>query len=438
MGANRRIFYAAFGDKINAFYTAAGPNQISAQSEDSLFPVTNLYDQKPWKAFMFGTYNNASYVDLDSNMVYNGDFENTFGTNIPGTGWTRTGTQTVSKVAGVFGLGGSSMKFSGGNNGDRVTYLVPVKTGKQYRFTARCVTVVGSTNVYVRFQNMTTGNYLAPGGTWTSLAGDYVFSTDATADYKDNTVTIESYETCGKQDTVLIKVTCCQTGAVGAATNDVWFDDVLVIPAVNCVSIHGHNFIPALANVELWRGDTSPASINLKTLTVDQPSFFALLSTGGGTSYTYRYYRLKLGGSFPDESTVPYIGEMFLGHVGSSTGSDTLRTPEYGYQVVLLDPQDRVSNDIGASQAFLRTRRARRLVNLDFKLFTAAEYTFALQLMERSRNGAIPGLFIIDDQDTSMAIYGRFGGPDWRWSRPKLTRRDFNVVLEELPFPVVV
>lgn len=435
MGANRRVFYAAFGDRANAFYTAAGPNQVTAESEDALFPITNLYDQKPWTPFLFATYNSAGYIDLDTSMVYNGDFENAFGSNVPGTGWTRTGTQTVTKVAGVFGLGGNSMKFSGGSSGNSVTYYVAVKTGKQYRFIARCVSTAGGTGCRVQYRNMTTGNYLASAGTWSSSVGSgFCSSNSATPGSADVVATIEDYTTSYKSDTVLIEVVCKYTSAV---SNDVWFDDVLIIPAVNCVSIHGHNIIPALGNIQLWRGDTSPASINLKTITVDQPSCFALLSTGGNTSYTYRFYRLVLSSSFPDESTVPYIGELFLGHVGSTSGGDTLKAPEYGLSTLLLDPQDRVTNDIGASQAFLRTRRGRRIVQLDFKLFTDAEYQIALALMERSRNGAIPGLYIVDDQDTSMAIFGRFGGPDWQHTRPKLTRRDFSIVLEELPFPVV-
>lgn len=398
--------YGTGYNQLTRMVTAATP-----EAADSLYPIANLYDGQPWKPFRFGAAGTSGYIDFDLNQVVNGEFGTAFSGGLPGTGWGKSSGATLTLSAGKMQVAGGDAEYA--------YYDLSVAAGEVLTFTSYLegVGLGGGATIHIR--NLSTGNYLSSGGTWTSAVSAWdtrLFSSNT----KTSVVTIESYSTV-LSDRCTIRFSFFGSTAGSSPL----YDDFLVYPRINFGSIHGHNIQPNTAPVEIRSGTTSPAATTRATMTLAHPTMFSTFS-----SVDARYWRLFF--TSDPLSSPTWLGEVVLGQYQTLT-----RRQNYGQDLNLIHAQDRDSTDLGPFTAYLRQEVGRRKANLSFRYNTDADYEQAREIVERSKGGANPLVLVLETADETTAILGRIS-QEWAHSRVTKLIRDASWEIEELPFPVVL
>lgn len=425
------------------YLAGAGYNQLArcataptpGSSDSILGNVGALYDYETWEPFVF---DGTNYLDIDLNQVPNGDFEAAFVSSLPTAAWVKLGSCTISRDTVTFDQGAASLKITGVTaQGAGAYYDLVVAAGEVLNFDPAIRiqqdSVGSDAAVRVSVRNLVTGNYLAADGTWqASLAGWVSDTTLASPRWVSNTdgapgpggpgyFTVESYATC-KSDLVTLRVYCWQTNTLGSGSNTLWFDNVVVYPRINYVSIHGHNTSAGMGPVELRSGTSSPAATVRATLTLAQPTMFASFAAKDA-----RYWRL-IATTTPPDSRQWLLREVVLGQSRELT-----QQREDGAESVLIDTQDRGEADLGPGEAYTRVDRARRRMTIRLKHPSSTELGEWQEIMARSRNGAIP-LVMVPDSTADAALLCKVE-PEWSSAHLRGSFTTSGCTLDELPHP---
>lgn len=402
-------FYALYGTGYNQLArmaTAATP-----ESEDSLFPIANLYNGQPWKPFRFATTYDSGYIDFDLNQVVNGEFGTAFSGGLPGTGWGKSSGATLTRN------GTPAMEVTGGAS-EYGYFDLSVASGEVLTISASLANITLASDATIKVRNRTTGSFLTTSGTWQDADTAWATAT-ATSVGKTTTFTVESYS-----DTMADRCTL-RLYFYGFATGTPTYTYVLVYPRINFVSIHGHNITKESYPVQMRASFASPPATVQTTLTLSHPTMFSAF-----TAADLRYWRLYFNSD-------PFVDPTWLGEVVLGQYQTLTRRQNFGQELTLTHAQDRDITELGPFSAYVRQERGRRKVSLQFRYNDDTDYEQAREIVERSRGGAYPLVLVLESGDETTAMLGRLA-PDWSHSRVTNTMRDASWEFEELPFPVIV
>jgi len=363
--------------------------------EDANFPLTDLYDGRPTRPFRFN--DDADEVaDLsitaDLNRVSNSGFETStldgWTENNSGDGSTAEDTTNVS-------TGSKSLKCTVASSGVGERYQdITVRSGERLKLDAG-LRGDGTAFARVRIENRHSGNWLQSGGTWSTAAD--VASRD-TASFAASTLQfqVESFDDCGGLFTVTLRIhlRCTDVG-------DAWFDDVLIYPATNFMSVHGHDLSPVVTPEFHSSDDNFATDDNTEgTFTVVRGSMYVFLSS----AIYEQFVRLKLSGTNVD---VPWIGEGVVGFAESATTGQ-----RWNWRITHDVPQVRYETSGRETYVHRISNEALRTYRLRFRHFTLADWQEMLEeIWLRTYGGEHPIVMVPYHEDQAngnpVVIHGR-------------------------------
>lgn len=422
------IFLA--GDKANNL-ERVDSTPTASPGADTNFGIVRLYDRFPSSPFRFSASSSASYVQADLNVITNGGME-TASTSSTGdvATWTEsnsgTGAVTRTATAGEFSAGTAGMKLDAGTGSAAAYEDKEMRSGERFTVTADLRSTGAVTSVEIQIQNLETGSYLSTAGTWGSTATNAL--TNATSSFATvtQTATVEALTSQTRQDLVHLRVTIVNdsTGTIGYA------DEVYLWPSYDFSSIHGHN-IDARVSAALVSSSSSGFGTTATdaTFTVQQPSFFAALST----QRDKRYVRLSFTGSNSTQSGIIYIGEWVVGQKYDPTND-----PLNGPTITQTDFQIRQDQNPTSARSFLLGDHETRILAFQFTHDTTSNLTeYRDHWWRRSRFGHHP-LVVCPLSTGADVVYGKLD-PTWTYSHETfLTVTTADVNLVELPMPTFV
>lgn len=372
------------GPLLNALSRcAAAPTPTP--TEDSNYPVTNLYDGVAAQAFRFSASTSDSSVKFDLNMISNPSFESALSTTST-TGWLATTGSSMVASSGNPNTGSYALQLSGMAYQD-----VPVRSGEALKFHWALYDSTGSTTGagYIQLECMDLGQYLTSTGGWSTASTTYVAQTTGAGAWSSGSVVFSMQSlTTLLQDTATLRV------ILVSCTTYQQFDDMVLYPAISWASAHGHNWTTALTpEVEGSSNDSSYTSVANMSLYRDVA--IATFST----TY-YRYWKFVLNGT---PYATPYCGELILGQYDT-----LLENPEYGSQVQYEEKQSRKESPAGTQYVFGRGGQPVRSLKMSFNYSDSTQYYQSRRSVFRSSRGGERMIALsASDMEVEQVIYGR-------------------------------
>jgi hypothetical protein len=395
--------------------TPSGPVIALTGGEDAAYPLANLYDGRPANPFRFATPSLASYaLRFANNLVVDGDMELL---GYP-TAWP-VANAAAAKTNTFQYLGSQSLLVIPSINGGAAYQNVRVDAGLQLALRGAVKAGTGSGSVEV--VNLGTGSWLKSDGTWSSTP--VAAFTSSAAGWTAMTPIPFQVEQAEAPQTLQIILRGSQSA------QNYYFDEVLLVPGINHVSIHGHGFVQgsmweiASAGSSYWHAPTenTRASGALST----QTPFLA------PTMLYEPYFTIRIGtqASWTD-GVAPWLGEVVVGQ-----SVDLLVNPGYPFAVEYREPHVRLETSAGSRWVMPRGAHPLRRVTLSFAYATDAEYEQARAALYRmSRGGAFPLVLIPTETNPGTAIFGRLeDATTFRRDAYGLHVAEF--IVQEEPFP---
>jgi hypothetical protein len=386
---------------------------------DPSFPVSNLYDGRPSRSFrplVAPVFPFGLGLAVDGNALTNGALETWSGGLL--ANWTRTGTGNVTQTsaAGEF-VTGSAAKFSGGSSPAIYQDFV-VRSGQ-----ARCLTFwLKAVVMTATLQNLQTGKTLSAAGTWGSLQ---TVGTGLAA-YSQFTVnyTVEPFSTTqAPLVTLRLTITGSPAGTTGFA------DEIADYPAVDFVSVHGHN-LDQHVSLQLKSCDEPLFGISAAvqaTMTPLQPSCYSILPA----KIYKRYWQLTLLPGNSPAIAVPEIGELVIGQAYALA-----QAPTYGAELGFIRDDVATETGLGEAHVYGRGTQPRRTLGLKFRFDSETKYRDARDEIFRRCGGRVNPLVIVPDTTLPDVIYGRIDR-SWKVTRSLVSYYDQNdLSVAESAFPI--
>lgn len=394
---------------------------VSTFDED--YPVGKLSDQRSGEMAKLDVVDDF-IVDADLDILLGaGGMESLVNWADADTG---DGASTQDGAAARPGSTGSnSLKLEAGTGTAVRVHDVTIPSDKPFRLELWEKTSGGG-NVVVSIQNRHTGKFLQGDGTW-AVSGDLYTLTGTGWAEQALEFFVESYEATEK-DEVTLRIILSSSSGTG------WVDDLILIPGVDCTSIHGHNF-PRAAVVKVFSADepTFAAPEEQALLSGAQPACGEVNSFG---PQFHRFWRLSATAAYYLEEW--FCGEWVLGCtylLEQQPLHQGLETWKRGGSVPQVSSQTELGEMIRINLAEA-AQENREFPFMDFTVQTLKRDLMD-QLFERTRFGALAFVIFPDDNDTeALLVKGAGGG----WTADSLREgqdgwtRSFSV--QELPFPV--
>lgn len=404
-----------------------GTTTLSTGSAASGYPLTYLYDGKPSVPLVLAAAGNFT-VDVDGDLLQGIGACETFSGGVA-TGWTNgstgTGVLAQGSGAGFFHGGSSSQKVTSGAAGvgraqvDKVVRAGEVISGDFWLKTD------GTATICVRLQDLSTGKFW-DGSAWQSSASNW--TTHNTTTWTEKTPTAATVDTAANLRAGATTLRLSFVVDSATAAGDGYFDDVAIWPSVDFVGIFGHN-IPIGATVELksstssgWGSPTTEA-----TLTVYQPSFYALLAA----PVAKRYWRLQVTDAIADAAR--YVGELAI-----SSAVTLTRAPDYPIRSPRSWRTGRGETVLGHPHVAQRASQPTRTLDVTWSTSTAAEWREVRDSIFLAAAGDFRDIVLIPrDDDPETCIFGRLA-PTIAEDQVILDYRGgYGITVSEHPFPVV-
>lgn len=408
---------------------ASGQVTFSTNSANSLFPVARLSDGIPSRACIAAAAGSIA-IDVDGDLLQGyGAMESTFAGGFAG-GWSDGST------GGGVGADETSITH-GGSHAQKLTAASGSQVARGYRDilvqAGESIPIEawlrgdGTATVYARVQDLTTFKWW-DGSAWQSSVSSWGSRSSAASYAKSTSTIVVDSATNLRSGISTLRVSFVVDGSV--ATGSGYVDDVAMWPAVDFVSVHGHN-IPLGATVDLLSSTSSgfgAPTTEASAIAVYHPSFYKILSA----AHTNRYTRFKV----TDSAAVAalYLGQLVLGATITMTAA-----PDYPISTRRRTDHDRAVTRYGHQHVSAVTTTPAREVTLPFGTRTAAEFREIRDRLYLAAVGDLHSLVVIPrDDDAEGCYFGRLDGAldddlavlDYRG---RLALR-----VQEHPFPVVV
>jgi hypothetical protein len=350
-------------------------------SAHTLFPSTNLFDNRSSKPAIFGSAQDDSDVFIDLNLFL-GEFESS-GQAATWSILGGSGTISTSSDSAYTGTYGAVLQATAD---EVIAYRdVTVRSGEELNFFGAARNTGAA-----RIRNRQTGNWLSTAATWTSSQGNVLTVSSTSWATSSVKFSVESLDTC-LSDTVTLRVYLQSSSAARFDALELW-------PSTNWFSVHGHNIPPFITPTIEYSTD-GQSWTPFSTMTLRRDSFYDA-ATSGLTAY--RFWRLLLDGT-PDTDSLMYMGELVLGQY-----YDLLHNPSYGGTLRWQDRQTRLESDIGDQFISLHNQAPQRTLLLNFVFPSSTEYEqFHKQIFRGSRGGGNLICVAPEEMDGSVVILGR-------------------------------
>lgn len=425
--ANLRIIVPRVGNLLSR--VAASQVTLNTGSANSLFPITNLYDGIPSRAFISAAAGDLA-VTVDGDLLQGyGLVEGTFSGGVA-PGWTNgsTGGGTPAEEGAVVHSGGSTksqkLTAASGSQVARVYRNLLCRAGETLNGDLWLRTD-GTATICARLRDMQTGKYWN-GSSWSASVSDWFTHATTTWTQKNTSPPTLDSAAVWKAGAGYVQLSFVVDGAT--ATGSGYFDDAVLYPSIDFAGIFGHN-VPVGATVELlsstssgWGSPTTEA-----TLSVYQPSFYSILSS----AVARRYWRLRI--TDPIALAALYMGQLVLGSTVTVTGS-----VDYPVSLRRRFDHTRAATRYGHQRVSAITQTPAREADLAFSLMPVAHLRELLQQVYLACSGDLNALVVIPrDDDPELCMFGRIDGV----SEETLVMGDnwtTRLRVQEHPFPVVV
>lgn len=386
---------------------------VTVSSENPLFPKAHL-PKAPSMRFEFGSLAADQTITVDGTQVPNGGFE------IAGLdGWVDddTGTGTSVEETTTIHAGAKALKCNGGASGEGRRYRDIVARAGEWAEISAALRGNGTVAARVRVKNLLTGNWLDSAGAWGAQA-DVLTRTTASYNVEAKQFQVESFAACGFNDAAPLRVYCVCT-----QNGDAFFDEVLYVPGVDLLSVHGHNTDPSVP--VQFRSSSDGSSFNTEaTLTKAWPSFYGLLPA----RVFKRYWQEKLAGA--NHAAIIRHGSVAIAQTFTPLECDLVS----GAELAHLEPD--VASETPSGELFVHSLSAfpRRTFALRYEFVSTVTLDdHRVELFHRPRGRRHPMLLI---PDTTK--------PDVLWARGDRSHRvvktfqdvysDRDLVVAEAPF----
>jgi hypothetical protein len=229
-----------------------------------------------------------------------------------------------------------------------------------------------------------------------------------------------------------------QIVAAGAANGQTFYwDEILIVPGINFVSVHGHNIQPSglivteTTGASYWHAPTSAAGgVPQFAVGTRQTPYGYASSMWYEPFPTIVCVPTGVWGSGVTRQEVPYIGELVVGQA-----LELARNPDYPFTIEYIEPNARMSAANGAQWVLPRGSWPTRKVTMSFAYGTDAQYQEARdQLYTMSRGGAYPLVLLPTETDSGEAIFGRLEDVT-TFRRDSFAQRMAEFIVVEEPFP---
>lgn len=390
---------------------------VAASSSHSLYPASGLVDgdpTHPWIAASSGVTNAALTVDL---AVAHGESPGGYESGYAAIGEDRSsGGGSLANEASIVHGGSGALKMLAGAGGvGRHVTTHTVRPGETWRYSA-WLRGDGTGSARLRVYDPITGLWWVSGA-WQASEGDVAARSTATWAEYTGAITIDDYDAHQVREFSLeVHTVCSDSGQVGYA------DDLYLWPAWDLVSLHGHNWPPALG-CEVSGSDDGSTWTVLSTGTPTRPACYVLLDA----LQTYRHVRARAVGTAPVQ--------LYAGELGVWQSVEPSEYPLVDRNVDVLPLQ--VRRRAGRRQLIAHfATDAARSVRLRFEHATAADHNaFRAALWDASRWGA-DLVVVVPSTDEADVYLGRLaeglgvarGGPEVH---------AIELLLEEDGFPTV-
>lgn len=407
------------GEAFNLLTSASG----SATSEDSLYPLSNLSIGSPSRPFRFGSAATNVNTTFDLELLQDPGIESWSGGSP--TAWLKwtPGSSTVTQDTNAAFEGSSSARLKRLSTSESSVIYQDRQVSAGQRLTVRYALKSASagTRVDVSIHNLTTSRRLRTDGTWSNTFVTADQYDGASWSSREVTFTLEPFSTTLASPATLR----LELWAGGAAGFDLWVDDVSLVPAVDFVSLHGHN-MDGLIVPELWSSSDNFAEDDVleATLSPKSPTFFSRLPA----ERSRRYWRLIFKGT---NSAPLWLGEAVLGYATRAQ-----QPPQYGWRTTYDWPTVEQRTPTGERWIAALSDASRRSLNLRFQHSSQAGYDELRQeLIERSKGGRLP-VVVVPDEAGPEVLLGNIGG-EFEVTRNLPGLWEHDLVLEELPLPLM-
>lgn len=404
------------GRAANACISA---QSVTVSSADADFPKDNLQNDKPWKAFRFGSAETNPSIAFDCNMVADPSFETeASGTSLPTTYWSvPAGANTPDISNAQANEGSNSLRLDAASEGAYQDFAV--RPGGTYRLT--CALYGDGTdpvNAYVL--DLISGKWLQSGGTWTTTKT--AWATRSTTAFATSSITLTLEDpVLGHFGPAKIRV---QFERPGSITGAAYVDSVYLWPKITMAATV-FDTIPSAFPVAVESADDSAFSTNL-TDNGDLPAWrFRRYLVFAGPATPQRYWRFNVTGS-TFAGYLPWVGQTVLAERKTLT-----RNPGVDYEYLRTFPL------VGTEDQPVGTAEStRHQLSAKWKSNTATGLTEMVEQMLASCYYGAEPLLIVPRDDRNTFIYGR-GRSLGSISQVELTEGVFQFQIQALddPYP---
>lgn len=417
------------------FNYLAGQPFSSTPAADANAPFSNLGDNRPGLAGRFGTLTDIPFVTSETDLLRrDGDFEVISGGVFAGFTEDNALGGDVTQELTLVVSGAGAAKFTTGAPSSRASHYTDrkVRVGDRIYLNIWIRGDAGSGSLKLRIRNLETGNYLQSGGPdpWAAAAsnvivgggtggpGPHGYSQDALI------FDVETYAQCrGPRCTLRFTLTNDVTASSSYA------DAFTASLACNFLAVFGHNIDPR--SVCQLRGSNdkfTSGDILVSEQPVRQPAWYHRIDP-----FLEGFFSWRLRFVGPNEGS----GRIAMGEWVMGRAIELAQPPGYPIVRSFRDPQVRGSLPYGGpySVGVGPTGRPPVGLQLTFRQGDDAAEEFINEVILRSSGGH--PLVIVPD-DTKPDVYFGKISPDWETRREQFASHDSTLVLEPMPFPLLL
>jgi hypothetical protein len=383
------------GQRFNALSRAA--SIALSPVEDTNYPRAALYDDRSNEVARFSAAALNATITVDLQLLQNEGFE--LGAGATFTNWTPTtsGTGTIAQETVLVTSGSRAAKLNGGAAGAaQLTQTIRCRSGERLILVGALRGDGAGHAARINVFNTATGKFLDSNGAWT--AGADVASVTSAAGPLTNGYTamgidfvVEPYSATLSDEVVL------ELRFFSAANGPAYFDGFIMLPAINFVSIHGHNLTTSVGTTSA-RTVTASDGLVSHVMTIDRPSFYTYFPAYSAQ----RIWTITFGGGI---APAVGLGELVLGY--AQTLNRAPAHPHLGAHVVDADrAQVRISTEAGDEYVYDRSSFERRTVRVPYLTNDATTLDLIQQIHHRSENGRYP-MVIVPNTAKPAVVLGR-------------------------------